>query len=266
MLPQITLLATLLFQSAASEAFASLKAKAEAGDTRAQVQLGLSYASGDGVDVDPRQAVRWFRAAAEKGNVEGEYYLGEMYLTGRGLPPNLSEGARWMRLAAENGDPRGQYNYAALCMDGVGRTKDESEAAKWMRKAADQGLPLGQFGLGVMCAHGKGVTKSAVDAAHWYRKAADQGELAALNNLALLLAETPDPQVRNPKEAVGLAQKAVDAAPGNPTYLDTLASCFFHDGRPGQAAAAERRAMALKPDSDSYKKALAKYESASRAK
>ena len=62
----------------------TLKSQAEAGDVRAQVQLGLAYASGDGITADDSKAVKWFRKAAEKGDAAGEYSLGEMYLTGRG--------------------------------------------------------------------------------------------------------------------------------------------------------------------------------------
>jgi tetratricopeptide (TPR) repeat protein len=83
-----------------------------------------------------------------------------------------------------------------------------------------------------------------------------------MNNLAYLLATTTDSKLRNPKEAVALAQKAVETQPDQPAYLDTLGTTLFEAGEPGRAAEAERQALKLKPDESSYKKALEKYEAA----
>ena len=137
---------------------------------------------------------------------------------------DLTEGLKWLERSAEHGDARGQSNLAALYAQGQGVPKDDAEAAKWMRKAADQGLAAGQFGLGSMYAHGRGVAQSAAEAVKWYRKAADQGDAPAMNNLAFLLATSTNPKVRNPDEAVSVAQKAVEAEPDNPAWLDTLAT------------------------------------------
>jgi uncharacterized protein len=241
---------------------ASLKKRAEAGDPKAQVQVGAAYASGDGVTNDDLEAVKWFRKAAKRGDAAGEYSLSEMYLTGRGVAVNFSEGLKWLRRSADHCDPRGQANLAALYAHGQGVPKDETEAAKWMRKAADQGLAAGQFGLGSMYAHGKGVPQSETEAAAWYRKAADQGDAPAANNLAYLLATSSDPKIRNPKEAVSVAKKGVETQPNNASYLDTLATAYFEAGQPDKAAETERRALALKPHDPSYKKALEKYEAA----
>jgi uncharacterized protein len=243
---------------------AALKKRAEAGDPKAQVQLGAAYASGDGVTEDDAEAVKWFRKAAEKGDAAGEYSLGEMYLTDRGVSADLAEAVKWMRRAAEHGDARGEFNLAVMYAQGQVVPKEENEAAKWMRKAADQGLAAGQFGLGSMYAHGTGVPQSAAEAANWYHKAADQGDSAAMNNLAFLLATSSDPKVRNPKEAVTVAQKLVEAEANNAAYFDTLATAYFEVGQPDKAAETERRALALKPNDPFYSKALEKYEAAKR--
>jgi TPR repeat protein len=66
------------------QGIAALKKRAEAGDPKAQVQLGTAYASGDGVTEDDAEAVKWFRRAADQADAAGEYFLGEMYATGRG--------------------------------------------------------------------------------------------------------------------------------------------------------------------------------------
>jgi TPR repeat protein len=236
-----------------------LKTSAESGNADAQVRLGMSYATGDGVSVDNAEAVKWFRKAADQGNAAGEYSLGEMYLTGRGIAADTVQGVKWIRRAAEDGEPRAQFNLAAMYTEGEGVPKDFNEAAKWMRKAADQGLAAGQFGLGAMYTHGRGVPQSRVEAVKWYRKAAAQGDLAAMNNLALLLATSREQEVRNPREALLLAQKAVEIDPENATSWDTLGTAYFESEQPEKAAEAERRALSLKPDNSSYKKALERY-------
>jgi tetratricopeptide (TPR) repeat protein len=85
-----------------------------------------------------------------------------------------------------------------------------------------------------------------------------------MNNLALLLATSSDEKIRNPEEAVKLAEKAVEIEANNASYLDTLAAAYFQARQPQKAAEAERRALKLKPDNPSYKKALEKYEAASQ--
>ena len=244
----------------------ALQARAESGNSDAQVRLGVAYAAGDGVQTDDIQAVKWFRKAAEQGNAAGEYSLAEMYLMGRGVSRDLSEAAEWMRRSAEDGDARGEFNLAVMFAQGQGVTKSDDKAAIWMRKLAEHGLAAGQFGLGSMYAHGRGVPQSVAEAEKWYRKAADQGDLPAMNNLAFLLATSTDSKIRNPKDAIALAQKAVAAEADNPTYLDTLATAYFEAGQPEKAVEAERQVLVLKPDSAQYKKALEKYESASPIK
>ena len=243
---------------------ASLERQAEAGDLKAQVQLGLAYASGYGMPVDEAEAVKWFRKAAEKGDPPGEYLLSEMYFTGRGVEVDMGEALKWLTRSAEHGDPHAQSNLGALYLRGQVVPKDEVEAARWIRKAADQGLSAGQFELGSLYAHGMGVSQSETEAAAWYRKAADQGDTPAMNNLAYLQATSGNPKVRNTKEAVLVAQRAAEIEPNNATYLDTLATAFFEAGQPDKATEAEQRAMMLSPENPSYKKALQKYQAANQ--
>ncbi len=57
----------------------ALRARAEAGDAAAQVNLGLMYANGDGVPQDDVEAVRWYRLAADQGNAAAQFNLRDMY-------------------------------------------------------------------------------------------------------------------------------------------------------------------------------------------
>ena len=59
---------------------------AEQGHASAQFNLGLMYATGEGVPEDDAEAVRWYRMAAEQGHAGAQFNLGLMYATGGGRP------------------------------------------------------------------------------------------------------------------------------------------------------------------------------------
>ena len=61
----------------------ALRARAEQGDAEAQNNLGVMYATGEGVPEDDAEAVRWYRLAAEQGYAVAQFNLGNMYEIGR---------------------------------------------------------------------------------------------------------------------------------------------------------------------------------------
>jgi TPR repeat protein len=240
------------------KAIADLKEMAYAGDVTSQVRLGVIYLTGDGVAKDDAEAMKWLRKAADQDNALAERYLAEMYFKGRGVPANNMEAAKWLRMAAEQGDAESEHNLAVLYAQGLGVPRNLKQAVEWMRKAAEQNLPAGQQGLGAFYENGDGVPEDPVEATKWYRRAVDQNYVPAMNSLAMLLATSTDPHVRNPQEAIALATKAV-ASSGNPDYLDTLAAAYFADGQTDKAIETEQRALARNPDNEDYKNALQKY-------
>lgn len=244
--------------SAKQKAIADLKEVAYAGNVAAQVQLGVIYLTGDGVNKDDAEALKWLHKAADQDNALAERYLAEMYFKGRGVPADNMEAAKWLRLAAEQGDAESEHNLAVLYEQGLGVPHNLKDAASWMRKAADQNFPAGQQGMGAFYENGEGVPYDPAEAAKWYQKAIDQGYVPAINNLASLMATTKDPHVHNPQQAIILANKAVAASP-NPDYLDTLAAAYFADGQTDKAVETEQKALARSPDNDDYQKALQKY-------
>jgi TPR repeat protein len=240
------------------KAIEDLKEIAYAGNVAAQVQLGVIYLTGDGVPKDDAEAVKWLRKAADQDNALAERYLAEMYFKGRGVPADNTEAAKWLRSAADQGDAQSEHNLAVLYTQGEGVPRNLKEAANWMRKSAEQNFAAGQHGLGMLYENGDGVPFNPAEAAAWYRKAVDQNYVPAMNSLALLLATSKDASLRNTKEAVSLATKAV-AAGTNPDYLDTLAAAYFADGQTDKAVETEQKALAKNPDNDTYQKALQKY-------
>jgi uncharacterized protein len=66
--------------------------------------LGLHYATGDGVELNEQEAIRWFIKAAEQGNVLAQSKLGSIYFSGRGVPQDPNRAYFWMAVARLNGD------------------------------------------------------------------------------------------------------------------------------------------------------------------
>ena len=86
------------------EKFLETKAKAETGNTVAQYNLGSMYWSGEGVRIDHKQAVRWYRKAAEQGHANAQYNLGGMYEVGHGVPEDFVTAYAWAKIAHANGN------------------------------------------------------------------------------------------------------------------------------------------------------------------
>ena len=112
---------------------------AEKGDARAQLELGLMYANGEGVLKDDAEAVRWYRLAAEQGHAGAQNNLGLMYANGEGVAQDLAEAVKWYRLAAEQGDAWGQYALGFMYDYGEGLPDDYVLAYAWYNLAAAQG-------------------------------------------------------------------------------------------------------------------------------
>ncbi len=112
---------------------------AQRGDARAQNNLGVMYAEGQGVPQDDAEAVRWFRRAAVQGNASAQFNLGFMYREGRGVPQDDAEAVRWFRRAAEQGNASAQFNLGFMYREGRGVPQDSVQAHLWFSLAADHG-------------------------------------------------------------------------------------------------------------------------------
>jgi TPR repeat protein len=153
-----------------------LQSKAEAGDAKAQAQLGQLYAKGEGVTNSYVEAAKWFRRAADQTNSDGLLGLGELYEAGQGVPKDMNQAVTLYRQAAELGNPNGQYTLGFLYEAGRGVRQSHSEAAKWYQRAAEQGQALAQYDLGQRYNLGVGVPADKVEGLKWLILASSQGQ------------------------------------------------------------------------------------------
>jgi tetratricopeptide (TPR) repeat protein len=74
----------------------------------------------------------------------------------------------------------------------------------------------------------------------------EPNSIGAKNNLAWILATSPDPNIRNSSDAIRLAQEACNAVNSNdPTVLDTLGAAYASGGRFADAVETAQKALDL---------------------
>ena len=77
----------------------ALRVRAEQGDARAQYNLALWYAFGQGDLEDDAEAVRLYRLAADQGHADAQSNLGLLYENGEGVPQDYVQAHMWTNLA-----------------------------------------------------------------------------------------------------------------------------------------------------------------------
>jgi TPR repeat protein len=150
----------------------ALSKRAVAGDTRAQLQMGLAYEFGDGVAKDMDKAMHWYRIAADRGDPVAQTDLGYFYESGANGPKDPAEAAKWYLRAAISGFTRAKFNLGVLYLTGAGVQKSDNEAAHWIGEAADDGCPSALVSLSYLYANGMGVPRDPQKAAELDRNAA----------------------------------------------------------------------------------------------
>lgn len=176
-----------------------LLAKAEQGDAEAMNKIAMIF--DNYIPRNPNRAFKWFLAAAENGCGDARFEVGSRYLSGDGVQDDGTEALKWLvkaaeqghpeaqqtvirkvefdlvSRAAENGDAGSQFRLGTFYRDGHGVKKDDEAAFRWFVKAAEQGHAEAQFVLGKQeTVRSHGLTPAA---AAWYRKAAEQGHAEA---------------------------------------------------------------------------------------
>ncbi len=101
--------------------------KAEQGDAGAQFILGDMYDYGKGVEVDYKEAVKWYGLAAAQGHPHALFKIGLMYDNGEGVPQNHKEAVKWFRLAAKQGSSQAQSRLQSMNSNRQGLSQDSKE-------------------------------------------------------------------------------------------------------------------------------------------
>jgi TPR repeat protein len=96
-------------------AFKTLRLLADQGNAAAQTNLGVMYASGEGVPQSFGDALKWLRKAADQGDAAAQFNLGLLYRDGKGASRNYVQAYMWFDLSAARFPPsKGESRDSAL--------------------------------------------------------------------------------------------------------------------------------------------------------
>lgn len=212
--------------------------EARIGDSAAQYDVALMYATGVGVGKNVSQAFAWTKAAAEKGHTAAQYLLGSAYSGGLGTPKDEQKALFWFFKAYDHGNEKASLKLAKVLAtgqpglafqfalesaekgladaqilvadsyaQGVGTEPDDRLALAWYQRAAEQGLASAQFALGQAHERGAGVAEDVPLARRWYREAAAHGHPGAQLALDRLDAMGDGRANRNGKSRPGTRER-----------------------------------------------------------
>ena len=83
---------------------------ADQGHAKAQYNLGVAYANGEGVLQDYKTAVKWYTLSAEQGYADAQVNLGVMYALGQGVVEDKVYAHMWSNIASSNGIEQAKEN------------------------------------------------------------------------------------------------------------------------------------------------------------
>lgn len=100
---------------------------AEAGNAKAQSELGHRYARGIGVAKNYEESFEWSMKAALQGDARAQNNVGVAYNNGDGVAYNVFDAYAWWYIAATSGDKNAQNN---LVSHDRFYTEEEKEQAR----------------------------------------------------------------------------------------------------------------------------------------
>ena len=189
--------------TAQAQKISQLKAKAERGFVRQEIELANAYFVGAGVPRDAAQAAYWYERAAEAGHASAQNEIGYFYEAGIGVPVDLQRSAHWFQLAAASGSPQGLLNLGVAYLSGRGVPKDEAMCAKLLLEAFHKGSGFAASYLGDMYYFGLGEPQDRTIAEHWYEAGFKLHDAMAAYRLGTLYSVADD-HVHDFRKAVEL--------------------------------------------------------------
>lgn len=185
----------------------------------ANINMGLLYLNGCGVDEDKEKAKEIFQTVIEQGYIEGYYgnaciayeeedynaayeYLnkvveegteqlyiadamvgvGSLYCDGYCVEQDFAKALELYTKALDLGSVEAMSNMGMLYDNGAGVEQDYAKALEWYEKAVALGSKTGMNNIGVMYYFGNGVEQSYEKALEWCEKAAALGNKTAEAN------------------------------------------------------------------------------------
>jgi TPR repeat protein len=224
--------AVLLDRGRNAEALKALQHSADAGSSEGEHRLAIVFAEGlAGAPRNDRRAFELFEKAASAGHQRAQLDLGILYLRGQGVERDLVQARAWLEKAAAHDDPYALYALARAMEESLGpAVPDAVRAADLYRRAAEKGHPLAALRYGLALMEGAGVRKDGAAAQKWLLQADRDGVPEAALALADMTVRMPANKDKSANEklvalAIGWYRAAADA--GVPSAQFKLANAYF---------------------------------------
>ena len=225
-------LGTLLIDRGRSpEGLQMLQHALAANSPEAAHQLGLVYAQGlAGVTRDQTRAAQLFEQAANAGLSRAQLNLGVLYVRGQGVPRDLVRARGWLEKAAASNDPYALYALGRAMEESEGAARsDPARAADLYRRAAELGHPLAALRYGLALADGEGIKQDATGAQRWLMVAQKDGVPEAALALGDITARARNPRDKAANQKIlesAVAWYRVAADAGVPSAQFKLANAY----------------------------------------
>ena len=211
---------------------------ADAGYVRANYQLGLMAALGQGVEKNLEQANAFFKLAADKGDPFALLAFGRNLVKGIGMKADPKQGIAILKHAAELGNTDALDEIGSLYLYGGAVKANPKRAVGYIdasvtrslkkprrqKSRAFAGHPTAPTDIGALYFNGDGVTKDLRQAIKWYELGAERGNQDGTFDLSWIYAQGPG-DLRNPVKAVWYTSLALGSErfQGNVDLLRRLA-------------------------------------------
>jgi len=181
------------FQSKEESLFDREYRKANSGNEKSQLNLGMMYLVGNGVNQDLLQAKKWFKKSALQGNAEAQFNTGVMYYDGNsvGNRNDIKNAIFWFTKAAYQNYPGAMNNLALAYI----ASEDIESGLLWLEKSAESGSGYGAYLLADIYDKGIGVKKNSDKVKYWAKKALNSSE-----------SESPMPYKQKSKDLIEMNQ------------------------------------------------------------
>lgn len=177
------------------------------------------------------ELLTWLQSHAAAKDPHAQFFLASCYLDFDTPARDLNTAKIYLQRAADTAHAEAQFRLSVLLLD-----EDVNSSIALTRQAAAQDHPLAHEVLAGYLHTGRHLAQDFTAAILHYEAAARKGNVAAVNNLAWLLATAGDETIADPSRAIELIRPFVLYL-GNWQHLDTLAAAH---ARLGDTALAER--------------------------
>lgn len=164
------------------EAMAAYRKAADKGSTSAMASLGNLSSKSGGAAADG-QTRKMFERAAQAGDPLAMNNMGMAYATGDGVPKDPVKARELFAKASDANSTEAMFNLALMTSEGDGGPKDEAAARSLFEKAAARDHVGAMERAGAYALAGRGGPKDEAAAKNYYEKAAALGSESAKDAL-----------------------------------------------------------------------------------